>query len=124
VSCACLVVGAILFAFSLAHARSHTHARTRTRRLVKDIVTETETFNVETFIPLLQKYIRRTNPYIRQLLVGWITVLDGVPDICMVDWLPDFLEGLFNMLSDGNREIRQAADRWVGGAFFCSLFFL
>ena len=51
-----------------------------------------------------------TNPYIRQLLVGWITVLDSVPDIDMVENLPEFLDGLFNMLSDGNREIRQAAD--------------
>lgn len=42
--------------------------------------------------------------------VGWITVLDSVPDIDMLDYLPDFLDGLFNMLSDGNREIRQAAD--------------
>lgn len=42
--------------------------------------------------------------------VGWITVLDSVPDINMIDWLPDFLDGLLNMLSDGNREIRQAAD--------------
>mmetsp|Transcript_7725 Transcript_7725/g.19887 ORF Transcript_7725/g.19887 Transcript_7725/m.19887 type:complete len:686 (-) Transcript_7725:82-2139(-) len=79
-------------------------------RLIKDIVTESESFDVERFIPLLQKYIRRTNPYIRQLLVGWITVLDSVPDINMLDWLPDFLDGLFNMLSDGNREIRQAAE--------------
>jgi vacuole morphology and inheritance protein 14 len=79
-------------------------------RLVKDIVTESETFHVEHFLPLLQTYIRRTNPYIRQLLVGWITVLDSVPDISMIDYLPDFLDGLFNMLSDSNREIRQAAD--------------
>jgi len=79
-------------------------------RLVKDIVTESESFDVERFIPLLQKYIRRTNPYIRQLLIGWITVLDSVPDINMLDWLPEFLDGLFNMLSDGNREIWQAAD--------------
>jgi len=79
-------------------------------RLIKDIVTESDTFNVEMFIPLLQNYIRRTNPFIRQLLVGWITVLDSVPDINMIDWLPDFLDGLFNMLSDSNREIRQAAD--------------
>lgn len=79
-------------------------------RLVKDIVTESQSFNVEQFIPLLQNYIRRTNPFIRQLLVGWITVLDSVPDINMIDWLPDFLDGLFNMLSDGNKEIRQAAD--------------
>lgn len=79
-------------------------------RLIKDIVTESDTFDIEKFIPLLQKYIRRTNPYIRQLLVGWITVLDSVPGIHMIDWLPDFLDGLFNMLSDSNKEIRQVAD--------------
>jgi vacuole morphology and inheritance protein 14 len=66
-------------------------------RLMKDIVTESETFHVEQFLPLLQTYIRRTNPYIRQLLVGWITVLDSIPDISMIDYLPDFLDGLFNV---------------------------
>ena len=79
-------------------------------RLVKDIVTECEEFSVEKFLPLLQNYIRRTNPYLRQLVVGWITVLDGIPDVCMIDYLPDFLDGLFNMLSDSNLEIRQSAD--------------
>jgi vacuole morphology and inheritance protein 14 len=79
-------------------------------RLIKDIVTEAEHFQVDQFLPLLQNYIRRTNPYIRQLIVGWITLLDSIPDISMLDYLPDFLDGLFNMLSDSNREIRQAAD--------------
>ena len=79
-------------------------------RLIKDIVTEADSFHVDQFLPLLQNYIRRTNPYIRQLIVGWITLLDSVPDISMLDYLPDFLDGLFNMLSDSNREIRQAAD--------------
>jgi vacuole morphology and inheritance protein 14 len=37
-------------------------------------------------------------------------VLDAVPDLNMLDYLPDFLDGLFNMLSDGNREIKQSAD--------------
>ena len=83
-------------------------------------MTESESFDVERFIPLLQKYIRRSNPYIRQLLVGWITVLDSVPDINMLDWLPDFLDGLFNMLSDSNREIRQAADSAIG-VFLCEI---
>ena len=67
-------------------------------RLIKDIVTEADTFQVDQFLPLLQSYIRRTNPYIRQLIVGWITLLDSVPDISMLDYLPDFLDGLFNML--------------------------
>lgn len=79
-------------------------------RLVKDIVTESETFDVESFIPLLQKQIRRTKPYIRQLIVGWITVLNAVPDINMLDYLPELLDGLFNMLSDCNKEIQQCAE--------------
>jgi vacuole morphology and inheritance protein 14 len=79
-------------------------------RLIKDIVTEADNFHVDQFLPLLQAYIRRTNPYIRQLIVGWITLLDSIPDISMLDYLPDFLDGLLNMLSDSNREIRSAAD--------------
>ena len=78
--------------------------------LMKDIVTETPSFQVETFIPLLKKYITKTNPHIRQLLVNWITALDAVPDIDMLVWLPTFLDGLFNMLSDVNRLIRNTAD--------------
>jgi len=79
-------------------------------RLVKDIVTESESFRIDQFLPILQNYIRRTNPFIRQLIVGWITLLDSVPGISMVTYLPEFLDGLFNMLSDTNREIRQASD--------------
>ena len=83
-------------------------------RLVKDIVTECDDFDVASFIPLLQKYISQTNPYIRHTLVMWITALDSVPGINMLEWLPTFLDGLFNMLSDGNRQIRQAADLALG----------
>ena len=79
-------------------------------RLMKDIVTQTDSFDVEPFVPVLQKHIKRTKPYIRQLLVGWITVLNTVPDINMLDYLPDFLDGLFNMLSDGNRDIKLSAN--------------
>jgi vacuole morphology and inheritance protein 14 len=50
------------------------------------------------------------NPFVRQFLVGWITVLDSVPEIDMLGFLPDFLDGLFNMLSDSSHEIRQQAD--------------
>ncbi|KAI3709567.1 hypothetical protein L2E82_39333 [Cichorium intybus] len=35
---------------------------------------------------------------------------DSVPDIDMLGFLPDFLDGLFNMLSDSSHEIRQQAD--------------
>ena len=78
-------------------------------RLVKDVVTESESFNVDKFIPLLRERIKIKNPFIRQLLVGWITVLDSVPDIDMLEFLPEYLGGLFDMLSDPNRDIRQQA---------------
>ena len=84
-------------------------------RLLKDIVTESDTFDITTFILLLQKYITQTNPYIRGMLVMWINALDSVPSIDMLEWLPTFLDGLFNMLSDQNRQIRQAADLALGG---------
>ncbi|CAL9039950.1 protein VAC14 homolog [Musa acuminata AAA Group] len=79
-------------------------------RLIKDIVTESDQFSIEEFIPLLRERMNVLNPYVRQFLVGWITVLDSVPDIDMLGFLPDFLDGLFNMLSDSSHEIRQQAD--------------
>ncbi|KAK3002902.1 hypothetical protein RJ639_019999 [Escallonia herrerae] len=79
-------------------------------RLVKDIVTESDQFSIEEFILLLRERMNVLNPYVRQFLVGWITVLDSVPDIDMLGFLPDFLDGLFNMLSDSSHEIRQQAD--------------
>ncbi|KAL9389684.1 hypothetical protein Peur_018289 [Populus x canadensis] len=79
-------------------------------RLVKDIVTASDQFSIEEFIPLLRDRMNVLNPYVRQFLVGWITVLDSVPEIDMLGFLPDFLDGLFNMLSDSSHEIRQQAD--------------
>ncbi|KMZ66241.1 VAC14-like protein [Zostera marina] len=81
--------------------------------LIKDIVTETDQFCIEDFIPLLRERMNVLNPLVRRFLVGWIIVLDGVPDIDLLGFLPDFLDGLFNMLSDSNLEIRQQADSAV-----------
>lgn len=50
-------------------------------------------YSIEEFIPLLRERMNVLNPYVRQFLVGWITVLDGVPDIDMLGFLPDFLDG-------------------------------
>ena len=40
----------------------------------------------------------------------WIEVLSSIPDLHLLDYLPDFLEGIFCILSDPNREIRQSAE--------------
>ncbi|XP_077229543.1 protein VAC14 homolog isoform X2 [Tasmannia lanceolata] len=38
-------------------------------RLVKDIVTESDQFSIEEFIPLLRERMNVLNPYVRQFLV-------------------------------------------------------
>ena len=53
--------------------------------------------SIEEFIPLLRERMNVLNPYVRQFLVGWITVLDSVPDIDMLGFLPDFLDGKYHL---------------------------
>jgi len=76
-------------------------------RLMKDVVTESDHFNIDGFMPILGERIYVSNPFSRQFLVGWISALDSVPDIEMLQHLPVFFDGLFHMLADANKEIRQ-----------------
>lgn len=79
-------------------------------RLIKDIVTESEAFNVDKFIPLMKERIYVVNALVRQFLLGWIQVLNSVPDIDLIKDLPEILDGIFVMLSDKKKEIRRQAD--------------
>jgi len=65
-------------------------------------------FSISRFIPLLSERIHSLNPFTRQFLVQWISVLDTIPDIELVAYLPDYLDGLFNYLSDPNMDVRVA----------------
>lgn len=65
-------------------------------------------FSLERFIPLLKERIYVLNPFTRIFLVGWITLLDSIPDLELVSYLPDFLGGLFKFLSDPNRDVHVA----------------
>ena len=75
-------------------------------RLIKDIVTENPVFDIPKFIDLLKERIYTVNPYTRQFMVSWLTVLNSVPDIELLGYLPDFLNGLFKMLGDPSPEMR------------------
>ncbi|KAJ8718228.1 hypothetical protein PYW07_006158 [Mythimna separata] len=79
-------------------------------RLVKDIVTESQTFDLAAFIPMLRERIYTRNAFARQFLVSWVAVLDAVPDIDLIAHLPELLDGLFKMLDDANSEIRRMCD--------------
>lgn len=65
-------------------------------------------FSLARFIPLLKERIFVINPFTRTFLVGWITLLDSIPDLELVSYLPDFLGGLFKFLSDPNRDVHVA----------------
>jgi vacuole morphology and inheritance protein 14 len=65
-------------------------------------------FSLSRFIPLLTERIWVLNPFTRQFLVGWITLLDSIPDLELVVYLPDFLGGLLKFLSDPNRDVHVA----------------
>lgn len=65
-------------------------------------------FSLERFIPLLKERIFVLNPFTRTFLVGWITLLDSIPDLELVTYLPEFLGGLFKFLSDPNKDVHVA----------------
>ncbi|KAK9497098.1 hypothetical protein O3M35_004475 [Rhynocoris fuscipes] len=71
-------------------------------RLMKDIVTENATFDLVNFMPLLRERLYSTNPFARQYIISWVSVLDAVPDIHLILFLPEILDGLFLMLSDSD----------------------
>ena len=51
-------------------------------------------FSLARFIPLLTERVYVISPYTRMHLVSWLMVLDSVPDLELVAWLPEFLDGL------------------------------
>ncbi|PFX23014.1 Protein VAC14-like [Stylophora pistillata] len=83
-------------------------------RSVKDIVTESSSFDLVSFIPLLRDRIYTANPFAKQFLVSWLMVLDAVPDLDLVAHLPEFLDGLFNIFKDRNPEIRKMCEAALG----------
>ncbi|KAI0098835.1 vacuolar protein 14 C-terminal Fig4p binding-domain-containing protein [Nemania sp. FL0031] len=62
-------------------------------------------FSLPRFIPLLKERIWVINPFTRTFLVGWITLLDSIPDLELVTYLPEFLGGLLKFLSGNNNDV-------------------
>ncbi|KAH8402579.1 hypothetical protein KR215_002573 [Drosophila sulfurigaster] len=83
-------------------------------RLLKDIVTESyETFNLEAFIPLLRERMYVKNAFTRQYVISWISILNAVPDINMINYLTEILDGLFVMLEDNTPEIQRMCENTI-----------
>lgn len=63
-------------------------------------------FSLPRFMPLLYERITVLNPWTRTFLISWLVVLNSVPDLELVSYLPDFLEGLLMYLGDPTYEVR------------------
>ena len=74
-------------------------------------------FSLPRFIPLLQERIHVLNPFTRSFLTSWITLLDSIPDLELVAYLPSFLGGLLKYLTDTNVDVhtttKQALDKFL-----------
>ncbi|XP_055551770.1 protein VAC14 homolog [Wyeomyia smithii] len=80
-------------------------------RLLKDIVIESSSFfDLDAFIPLVRERILAKNSFARQFIISWISVLNSVPEINMVVYLPEILLGLFQMLEDNMLEIQRMCE--------------
>ncbi|PNF35433.1 VAC14-like protein [Cryptotermes secundus] len=83
-------------------------------RLMKDIVTESSSFDLVAFMPLLREKIYTKNTFSRQFIISWVSVLDAVPDIDLILFLPEILDGLFRILEDHTKEIKTMCDTVLG----------
>ncbi|XP_076225150.1 protein VAC14 homolog [Nomia melanderi] len=79
-------------------------------RLMKDIVTESGLFDLVGFMPLLRERICTKNPFGRQFVIAWVSVLDAVPNMDFIIFLPEILDGLFKILEDPTPEIKKVTD--------------
>ncbi|KAF8969322.1 vacuolar protein 14 C-terminal Fig4p binding-domain-containing protein [Flammula alnicola] len=67
-------------------------------------------FSLAHFIPLLRERIYVVSPFTRSYLVSWINVLDSVPELELITYLPEFLDGLMKYLSDPTEDVRVATE--------------
>ncbi|TFY76603.1 hypothetical protein EWM64_g7407, partial [Hericium alpestre] len=71
-------------------------------------------FSLARFIPLLSDRIYVISPFTRSFLVSWITVLDSVPELELITYLPEFFDGLLKYLSDPTEDVRIATENQLG----------
>ncbi|GAA5831231.1 hypothetical protein JCM11251_007801 [Rhodosporidiobolus azoricus] len=67
-------------------------------------------FSLPRFIPLLGERMTVLNPFTRSFLISWLDVLDSVPELELISYLPDFLEGLLRYLGDPTGDVSVATD--------------
>ena len=68
--------------------------------LLKDIVADSDTFDLDDFLPMLQHQLTKERRHANRVATGWCSMLYGVPDLNFLDQVPSLMGGLFQMLED------------------------
>jgi vacuole morphology and inheritance protein 14 len=70
-------------------------AATYLDRVLKDVVTEdnNKSFDLASFVCLLSEKICTANPFVRCFVLGWIQLLQTVPNMDLLDYLPQLVYG-------------------------------
>ncbi|KAJ2121407.1 hypothetical protein IW147_004294 [Coemansia sp. RSA 720] len=71
-------------------------------------------FSLEKFVPLLSERMHTYKPSTRLYLIEWIRVLDSVPGLDLITYLPEFLDGLLRFLSDPSDDVRNKTQSLLG----------
>lgn len=79
-------------------------------RLLKDIVAETPSFDVASFIPMLRERLYNQKPLTQRFVVNWVQLLNDIPSFDMLPFLHELLDGLFFILSRNIPELRQLTE--------------
>ncbi|XP_042227143.1 protein VAC14 homolog isoform X2 [Homarus americanus] len=83
-------------------------------RIMKDIVTESASFDLVAFIPVLREKLYVNNHWAQTLVVSWVLVLHTVPDVDTLLFLSEILDGLFFILEAPKPEVKKMCEAVVG----------
>lgn len=79
-------------------------------RLLKDIVTESNNFDLDQFLPILRERMLTKSSFTRKFIIMWISVLNMEPNMDLISYLPEILDGLFKILDDPVLEVKKMCE--------------
>ncbi|KAL5103153.1 hypothetical protein TcWFU_003836 [Taenia crassiceps] len=79
-------------------------------RLLRDIVIQNRMIDVKPLMNIVSEYLHTRIPFTRKFVVGWISTLNSVPGLNIIQYIPQLLDGLLTILGDENPDIRRSCD--------------
>lgn len=74
--------------------------------LIKEIISEGNSFNQANFFSMFSKHIRFQTSQCRKFLLSWLIFIDKIPNLSIVEYIPKIIDGIFKMLYDPSEEMR------------------